>query len=138
VAGANLVVLATSSDQPVVRNEWIENGTHVVSVGACRPHQREMDPRLVARGRLVVDSLDAAVVESGDVVLGIAEGFFARNHLVGELGAVAAGLVPGRTRSDEVTIFKSLGLAVEDVATGDLVARRADATDLGVRLALAR
>jgi alanine dehydrogenase len=138
VAGADLVVLATSSDQPVVRNEWIADGAHVVSVGACRPHQREMDPRLVARGRLVVDSLEAAVIESGDVVSGIAEGYFGRDHLVAELGAVAAGLVPGRTRTDEVTIFKSLGLAVEDVATGDLVARRAEAMGLGVRLALTR
>jgi len=136
VRDADLVVLATSSDQAVVRSEWIADGTHVVSVGACRPHQREMDPRLVARSRLVVDSLAAAVVESGDIVMGIAEGWFGREHLVGELGAVAAGLVPGRTATGEVTIFKSLGLAVEDVAAADLAARRADAERLGLELML--
>ncbi len=136
VCGADLVVLATSSDQPVVRSEWIAGGAHVVSVGACRPHQREMDPLLVARGRVVVDSLDAAIVESGDIVSGIAEGRFGRDHLAGELGAVVAGVVPGRTRRDEVTIFKSLGLAVEDVATAALVARRAEARALGVELSL--
>lgn len=136
VRDADLVVLATSSDQAVVRSEWIADGTHVVSVGACRPHQREMDPRLVARSRLVVDSLAAAVVESGDIVMGIAEGWFGREHLVGELGAVAAGLVPGRTATGEVTIFKSLGLAVEDVAAADLAARRADAERLGLELTL--
>ena len=136
VRDADLVVLATSSDQPVVESDWIADGAHVVSVGACRPHQREMDPALVARGRLVVDSIEAASVESGDIVSGLAEGRFGRDHLVGELGSVVAGLVPGRTRADEVTIFKSLGLAVEDVAAGALAARRAEARGLGVELAL--
>jgi ornithine cyclodeaminase/alanine dehydrogenase-like protein (mu-crystallin family) len=136
VRDADLVVLATSSDRPVVRTEWIADGTHVISVGACRPDQREMDPRLLARSRLIVDSLAAAVVESGDIVMGMAEGHFNREHLAGELGAVAAGLIPGRTRRDEVTIFKSLGLAVEDVAAGHLAARRADARRLGLELAL--
>jgi len=136
VAGAGLIVLATSSDRPVVRSEWIADGAHVISVGACRPNQREMDPDLIARGRLIVDSLDAALVESGDILSGLAEGRFGRQHLAGELGAVVAGLVRGRTRSDEVTIFKSLGLAVEDVATADLAARRADVMRLGLELSL--
>lgn len=136
VSGADIVVLATSSDRPVVESAWIADGTHVVSVGACRPDQREMDPRLVARARLVVDSLDAALVESGDLVSGIAEGRFGREHVAGELGSVASGAVSGRTRDDQVTVFKSLGLAVEDVAAADLVARRAEAGDLGRLLAL--
>ena len=89
-----------------------------------------MDPALVARGRLVVDSIEAAVVESGDIVSGLAEGRFGRDHLSGELGSVAAGSIRGRTRLDEVTIFKSLGLAVEDVAAGALAARRAEAIEL--------
>jgi alanine dehydrogenase len=136
VAGASLVVLATASSQPVVRSEWIAEGTHVVSVGACRPDQREMDPRLVARARLIVDSRAAALVESGDVVMGLAEGAFGPDHIAGELGSVAAGALPGRTQADEVTIFKSLGLAVEDVAAGELAASRAETLGLGVELAL--
>jgi alanine dehydrogenase len=136
VESADLVVLATASESPVVSSEWVADGAHVVSVGACRPHQREMDPRLVTRGRLVVDSCAAALVESGDVVMGIAEGRFDAAHLVGELGAVAAGTVAGRTNAGEVTIFKSLGLAVEDVATAALAARRAEAAGLGLDLAL--
>jgi ornithine cyclodeaminase len=119
-----------------VRSEWIADGAHVVSVGACRPDQREMDPALVARGRVVVDSIEAAFVESGDIVSGLAEGRFGRDHLAGELGAVVAGLVRGRTRPDELTIFKSLGLAVEDVAAGALVALRAEESGLGLELAL--
>jgi ornithine cyclodeaminase len=136
VHDADLIVLATSSDQPVMRSEWVADGAHVVSVGACRPDQREMDPALVARSRVVVDSLAAAVVESGDIVCGMAEGHFGRDHLAGELGAVVAGAVKGRTRLDEVTIFKSLGLAVEDVAAGALAARRAETRGLGLELAL--
>jgi ornithine cyclodeaminase len=136
VAGADIVVLATASDTPVVRNEWIGDGTHVVSVGACRPNQREMDPRLVARARLVVDSRDAALAESGDVMMGIGEGHFAADHLVAELGEVAAGLVPGRTAPSEVTIFKSLGLAVEDLAVAALAWERALQRGLGMELAL--
>jgi ornithine cyclodeaminase/alanine dehydrogenase-like protein (mu-crystallin family) len=136
VRDADLVVLATSSERPVVRSEWVADGAHVVSVGACRPDQREMDPALIARGRVVVDSLAAAVVESGDIVCGMAEGHFGRDHVAGELGAVVAGGVKGRTRLDEVTIFKSLGLAVEDVAAGALAARRAETRGLGLELAL--
>jgi alanine dehydrogenase len=136
VRDADLIVLATTSDKPVVRSAWVADGAHVVSVGACRPDQREMDPELIARSRVVVDSLAAAVVESGDVVSGMAEGYFGRDHLAGELGAVVAGVVKGRSRLDEVTIFKSLGLAVEDVAAGALAARRAEARGLGLELAL--
>lgn len=136
VRGADLVVLVTSSGHPVVRDEWVGRGAHVVSVGACRPDQREIDPALVARARLVVDSRAAAMVEAGDVVQGLSEGRFGATHVVGELGEVAAGTVRGRTDAEEVTIFKSLGLAVEDVATAALVLRRARERGLGVELTL--
>jgi alanine dehydrogenase len=125
VRGADLVVLATSSPAPVVDVSWIEEGSHIVSVGACRPDQREMAPELVARGRLFVDSRQAALVESGDVVMGIAERRFGPDHLAGELGELVLGRVRGRQSDREITIFKSLGMAVEDVATADLVYRRA-------------
>jgi ornithine cyclodeaminase/alanine dehydrogenase-like protein (mu-crystallin family) len=99
----------------------------VISVVAFRPNQREMDPELVARGKLYVDSRAAALVESGDVVMGIAEGRFTAGHIVAELGAA-----PCRTSEQEVTIFKSLGLAVEDVAAARLVYERAEAAGRGV------
>lgn len=136
VRDAEIVVLATSSDTPVIRREWVAPGTHVVSVGACRPHQREIDPALLAVARLVVDSRDAALVESGDIRKSIAEGFFGASHIVAELGEVAAGRVAGRTAPGEITIFKSLGLAVEDVAAGNLAWQRAIALGRGQELAL--
>lgn len=125
VRGADLVVLATSSPTPVVDVSWIAPGSHIVSVGACRPDQREMAPELVARSRVFVDSRAAALVESGDVVMGIAEKRFGPDHLAGEIGELVLGRVRGRQSDDQITIFKSLGMAVEDVATADLVYRRA-------------
>ena len=131
VAGADLVVLATASHQPVVERDWIAGGTHICAVGACRPDQREMESRLVQTGRVFVDSRTAALSEAGDLVIPIKEGGITADHIAGELGALAAGQVRGRSSDDEVTIFKSLGLAVEDVAAGDLVLTRAKAQGLG-------
>lgn len=136
VRDADLVVLVTASPTPVIDTAWVAPGTHVMSVGACRPDQREMDPALVARARLFVDSRDAALVESGDVVMGIADGRFAADHLRGELGDVVLGRVPGRNSDEQITVFKSLGMAVEDVVAADLVLRRAIETGAGTELTL--
>jgi ornithine cyclodeaminase/alanine dehydrogenase-like protein (mu-crystallin family) len=95
---------------------------------------REMDPELTARARLFVDSRDAALQESGDVLLGIQEGRFTASHIVAEVGEVAAGRAPGRTNDREVTIFKSLGLAVEDVAAAKLVYDRARKVGKGMEI----
>ena len=136
VRGADIIALVTSSPSPVVEAAWVAAGAHVISVGACRPDQREMDPALVARARLVVDSRAAALVESGDVVLGLAEGRFDVGHVAGELGDVVRGALAGRTSADEITIFKSLGMAVEDVVAADLVYRRALESGAGTDLTL--
>jgi ornithine cyclodeaminase/alanine dehydrogenase-like protein (mu-crystallin family) len=133
VRGADLLVLATSSPAPVVEDEWVAPGTHVVSVGACRPDQRELAPGLAARGRLFVDSRAGALAESGDVVLGIAERRFAPDHIAGELGELILGRVRGREHDEDVTIFKSLGMAVEDVAAAELAYRRALERGVGTR-----
>jgi alanine dehydrogenase len=137
VVGADIIVLVTSSPTPVLENGWVKPGAHVISVGACRPTQREMDPALVARARLFVDSRAAALVESGDVVLGIQEGRFGPDHIVAELGELLADETLARRRGDtEVTIFKSLGLAVEDVTAAELAYRRAAERGIGQELAL--
>ena len=136
VRGAAMIVLVTSSPEPVIDDAWVAPGAHVISVGACRPDQREMPPALVVRSRLVVDSRAAALIESGDVVQGIREGRFTAAHVAGELGEIVLGRVPGRRSPDEVTIFKSLGMAVEDVVAADLVYRRAIETGAGTELTL--
>jgi ornithine cyclodeaminase len=131
VAGAGLVVLATSSHESVVRNEWIADGTHICAVGACRPGEREMDTALVKRARVFVDSRTGALAEAGDIVLPIKEGALGPEHIVAELGEVAAGRAEGRRTRDEVTVFKSLGMAVEDVAAAHLAYQKAVARGLG-------
>lgn len=136
VRGADLVVLATSSPTPVLQSAWVADGAHVMSVGACRPDQREMDPALVARARLFVDSRAAALVESGDVVQGIKEGRFTESHIAGEIGQVILGRAHGRSGAAELTIFKSLGMAVEDVVAADLVLSRAVEQGSGAELVL--
>jgi ornithine cyclodeaminase/alanine dehydrogenase-like protein (mu-crystallin family) len=134
VRGADVVVVATSSVTPAIRSEWVADGAHVIAIGAARPFQQELDPELVARARLVVDSRAAALVESGDIVRPIREGRFGEDHVAAELGEVIAGTKPGRTRADEVTLYKSLGLAVEDVAAAGLAYRRAVEKGMGLTL----
>ena len=136
VQGADLVVIATASKTPVVNNAWVADGAHVMCVGACRPDQREMDPALVKRGCLFVDSRAGALVEAGDVVMNITEGLFDSTHLRGEIGQLVLGRVAGRTADRDITIFKSLGMAVEDVVAADLVFRRASETGAGTELTL--
>ena len=136
VRGADLIVLVTSSRTPVIMDGWVSPGAHVMCIGACRPDQREMDPDLVKRGRLFVDSRTAALVESGDVVMNIAAGLFDSSHIRGEVGELVLGRVNGRASDSDVTIFKSLGMAVEDVVAADLVFRRASESGAGTELTL--
>jgi thiomorpholine-carboxylate dehydrogenase len=116
VRGADIVVAVTASPTPVIQSEWVADGTHVIAVGACLPSQRELDPALVQRARLIVDSRGAALKEAGDVVMGIAEGRWTASHIAAELGEL-----PTRQNDHEITVFKSLGLAVEDIFAAHLV-----------------
>ena len=123
VRNADIVVLVTAAREPVVRNEWIADGAHICAVGACRPDQREMDAALVARGEVWVDSREGALSEAGDILLAIKEGAIDGNHIAGELGEFVASA--SRRKDDRLTIFKSLGMAVEDVAAAHLAFTRA-------------
>ena len=116
VRGADIIVTVTASPTPVVQNEWVGEGAHVIAVGSCLPTRRELDPALVARARLIVDSREAALKEAGDVVIGIAEGRWTAKHIEAELGEL-----PVRRDDREITVFKSLGLAVEDLFAAHLV-----------------
>ena len=136
VRDADVVVLATSSTTPVIDDAWIAPGTHVIAVGACRPTHREIDPRLVARALVVVDSRAAATKESGDILLAIEEGLIGADHIYAELGEVASGARAGRQNAGQITVFKSLGLAIEDVVSAGLAYRRALATGRGTQVPL--
>jgi alanine dehydrogenase len=135
VRDADVVVVATNSVTPAILSAWVKWGAHVIAIGACRPSQRELDPELVARARLVVDSRDAALQESGDVVQTIREGLITAEHAQLELGQVIGGAA-GRRSPEEVTLFKSLGLAVEDLATAALAYRAALEAGRGIPVEL--
>jgi ornithine cyclodeaminase len=136
VRGADLVVLATASRVPVIDNADIADGTHIAAVGACRPDQREMPTALVRRARVYVDSRAAALKEAGDLLLPMGEGAIGADHIAGELGDLVGGRVAGRRTAGDVTIFKSLGLAVEDVVAARLAVERARVMNLGQRFSI--
>src|SRR5256886_11908183 len=113
VRGADVVVVAVNATTPVLHGSWLSRGAHVNAIGATRPKWRELDDDLVTTARVFVDSREAALRESGDVIAAQSE--------VVEIGAVVAGADPGRRNAQEITLFKSVGVAVEDVAAAALV-----------------
>lgn len=116
VRGADVVVVATSSRAPVLAGAWLSAGSHINAIGAVRPDWRELDDEVLRRSRLYVESREAATREAGDVM--------AAGDPVAELGEVVAGTRPGRQSAGEITLFKSVGIAVEDLACAALVWRR--------------
>ncbi len=130
VKNAHVVVTATSATDPILPADALEPGMHLAVVGSSSARMRELDGAAVARCRVWVDSRDAAKVEAGDIVLAVKEGAIGADHILGELGDV----VNGRFRRDsagEITMFKSLGMAVEDVATARMVVARARRDGIG-------
>jgi ornithine cyclodeaminase len=119
VAGADIIVTATSSAVPVLRREWIKSGAHINAVGACLPHTRELDTATVADGVLFADRRDSLLAESGDYVLAAAGGVVGPDHIRAELGELLLGTAAGRGDPEEITVFESLGLAVEDLAAAE-------------------
>ena len=132
VEGAGIVVTATNSAEPVLRRDWLTPGVHINAVGACLPHMRELDTATVADAALFGDSRESVLAEAGDYVLAAAEGAIGPDHIQAELGdLLAGGGKPGRTGEREITIFESLGLAVEDLAAAALAYRTARDRGLG-------
>ncbi len=135
VRGADLVVTVTSAAAPVVRREWIGAGAHLNVVGASLPDRREVDGPTLAAARVFVDRRESAESEAGDYLLAVREGAIpASGHIRAELGEVLTGAEPGRTSRDEITLFKSLGLAVEDLWAADYVCRKAAEQRVGTRV----
>ncbi|MDT7688723.1 MAG: hypothetical protein QOE46_1482 [Acidobacteriota bacterium] len=132
--GADLIVTATNSAEALVRREWISEGAHLNAVGSCTPNTRELDAATVAASSLFVDSLESAVNEAGDYLRAVLDGVIGPGHIRAELGEVLKGTKPGRTSADEITLFKSLGLAVEDLAAARYLYDKAKETGAGNRV----
>jgi ornithine cyclodeaminase len=132
VDGAELICTVTAASEPVLEGAWIARGAHINAVGACVPAARELDSPAVKKTRLFVDSRESAHSESGDFRIPREEDWIDDDHIQGELGELLVGSVAGRNSPHEITLFKSLGLAVEDLAAAHLVYRRALEQDAGV------
>jgi ornithine cyclodeaminase len=131
VRAADVVVTVTSAREPVVQRAWLRPGTHVTAAGSSIPTTRELDSQTMADASLFVDRRESTVNEAGDYLFPMREGAIGPDHIKAELGEVLIGSHAGRTSDDELTVFKSLGLAVEDLAAAEYVLRRADAENVG-------
>ena len=131
VDGADIVVTATSSAQPVLRRAWLAAGSHVNAVGACVPQARELDTATMAEAALFADSRESVRNEAGDYLLAAQEG--ADNPVRAELGELLTGTAAGRADDDEITVFESLGLAAEDLAAASYLYREATRLGAGTR-----
>lgn len=116
VRGADVIVVATAATTPVLMGEWLSPGAHINAVGATRPDWRELDDAVLRRARIYVEAREGAMKESGDII--------AAGNIFAEIGEVVAGTKSGRKSEEEITLFKSVGVAVEDIVAADLVWRR--------------
>jgi alanine dehydrogenase len=131
---ADILCTASSSPTPVFDGAKVKPGTHINGIGSHSPNARELDSTIVARSLLVADSREACLSEAGDVMLPIREGVITAEHIHAELGEIVTGRRPARTSPEQITLFKSVGLAIQDAATALLVYQKARAAGLGVEV----
>lgn len=131
VREADIVATVTASPEPILQRAWLKEGVHINAVGSSIPTSREIDTATMVAARLFVDRRESALAEAGDLLIAIGEGAVRGDHVQAELGEVIIGKNPGRRSPRELTLFKSLGLAVEDVASAAYIARRARETGTG-------
>ncbi|MBM4259968.1 MAG: ornithine cyclodeaminase family protein [Deltaproteobacteria bacterium] len=125
VREVDLLVTVTTAKEPIVKAEWLKPGVHINAVGSHRPDLRELDGATLAQSKVVVDSREAIMGECGDILLALKEKSVGENVIHGEIGEVLAGAKAARAKASEITIYKSVGIAIQDVATAQLVYRKA-------------
>jgi len=121
---ADIVLTATTSPKPVIRRRWLKDVVHVSAIGAFYPDWRELDTATVAGSKLVIDDYEGIMLEAGDVLIPIAEGAITEDHIYAELKELVSGRKLGRTPEDGVTVFKSVGIAIQDSSVANLVLRK--------------
>jgi len=136
VDGAEIVCTVTAAREPILEGSWLSAGSHLNAVGSSTPTTRELDAEAIGRARFFVDRRESTLAESGDFLAAVREGVVDESHIAGEIGEVLNGTVDGRRSADEVTLFKSLGLAVEDLAAAHEVLLRARKVGAGTSVGL--
>ena len=135
-AEADIICTATTSRSPVFDGHTLRPGTHVNGIGSFTPQMQEIDAETVRRARVVVDSYEAALAEAGDLIIPLDDGTISRDHIAAELGEVLAGTKSGRTAPEQITFFKSVGVAVQDALAARAILRRGPALGLGQTIEL--
>ena len=134
VSEADVICAATTSSSPVFDDAHLKPGVHINGIGSYTPEMQEIPEKTVVRARIVVDSLSACLEEAGDIIIPIQKGLISQSHIRGELGHVASALLTIRESEEDITLFKSVGLAIQDVAVAKLALQRADDLRLGMDL----
>jgi len=136
LAEADIICTATSSATPIFDGNKVRPGTHINGIGSHTPNARELDTAIVKKSKFIADSYEACLKEAGDIMIPIDEGALDRSHMFAELGEVVTGKKPARESNDEITLFKSNGLAIQDVATAKLVYDKAKEAGAGTNIDL--
>jgi len=136
VRGSDVVITASTSKTPILKGDWLDEGTHVNAIGSHTPDARELDATAIKRAKVVVDSREAALKEAGDLMIPISEGLITPDHICAELGEVLTGRKAARTTDKDITIFKSQGLAIQDISTASKVYELATKKRIGKQLVL--
>lgn len=125
VKNSDIIITATTSVTPVLEGKWLGEGAHINAIGSFYPHARELDGETILRSKVIVDLKEAALAEAGDLIIPIKEGVITEHHIYAELGEIVVGEKPGRSKDDEITLFKSVGLAIQDAAAAKLLVEKA-------------
>jgi len=136
VVGADIIITATTATQPVFDGRDLSPGTHITGIGSYMPHMQEIDEVTVQYSKIVVDSVQACLAEAGDLIIPLKKHIISKLDIHGELGAIVNGAIPGRESREEITFFKSVGVAVQDAAAAAAVLRAAEAKNLGTLVEL--
>ncbi len=133
---ADVICTATTAQRPVLKAEWLRPGTHINGVGSYRPDMQEIPAELVQKAKIVVDLKSAALKEAGDLIIPLQNGMISERDIFAELGEIVSGVKPGRTNDEEITFFKSVGLAIQDLVTAHLALQQAEQLGVGSEISL--
>ncbi len=136
VQHADIICCASIAETPIFENQWIDAGIHINAVGSYKPHVQEVPEEMVLRSRLYVDHRQSALEETGDLIIPISRGVFTEDHIVAEIGEVAAGTAPGRSDDTEITFFKTVGVALQDLAAAAMILKKAEEQNIGTMIDL--
>lgn len=134
VQGADLIITVTASKDPILKKEWVEAGCHISAVGSSLPDHREIDTNLIKIVKLFTDVKESALNEAGDLIIPIKDGYLNSDPIIADLGQLVNKKHLGRQSSDEITLYKSLGVAIQDLITADYVYKRAMEQGLGIKV----